>query len=106
MPEPVSSDNGRLLVFDGLVIANWSRDFWQQLHDADISAVHATAAVWEGTAATVNNIEWWQREFAENSDLIVPAVSSSEIRAAHQSHRTAVLLGFQNTDALEGHLDR
>jgi membrane dipeptidase len=94
------------LLFDGLVISRWGRPLWEELRASGIDAVHATAAVWEGTEATIKNLERFAREFVDNADLIVQARTAQDIRDAHAGSRTAVLLGFQNTDALEGHLDR
>jgi membrane dipeptidase len=105
-PDHSSSHPGGLMLFDGLIISKWGRPLWEELRSAGIDAVHLTAAVWEGTEATLQNLEALRREFEHNSDLIAPARSAQDVRDARSSSRTAVLLGFQNTDALEGHIDR
>jgi membrane dipeptidase len=96
----------RPLIFDGLVISRWGRPFFERLRAGGIGGIHATAAVWEGTEGTVRNLERWSRWFAQNADLIRPARSAEDVRTAHGAGVTGVLLGLQNTDALEGNIDR
>jgi membrane dipeptidase len=99
-------DSAAPFIFDGLVIARWGRPFFERLRRAGIGGVHATVSVWEGMAGTIANLERWRRWFEENDDLIQGARDVADIRAAHARGRTAVVLGLQNSDALEGNLER
>jgi membrane dipeptidase len=96
----------RPLLFDGLVIAKWGRPLFERLRAGGIGGIHATAGVWEGTEATIRNLEQWSQWFTRNEDLIRPARSAEDVRMAHAAGLTGVVLGLQNTDALEGSIDR
>ena len=36
------------IVIDGLVISNWSRDVFEQMHKGGLTAVNCTCSVWHG----------------------------------------------------------
>ncbi|MDQ2852163.1 MAG: dipeptidase [Actinomycetota bacterium] len=86
-----------VLTVDGLQINNWDRGVLEELRVGGVHAVNATCAVWEGPAQTLATIGDWLVLARENPDLITLATSTHDIRAAHATSRTAVLLGFQNT---------
>src|SRR5215475_5890085 len=50
---------------------------------------------------TMRNIAQWKRWFADNADLIIPVRSTTDIRRAKAEGKTGIILGFQNTSALE-----
>ncbi len=86
-----------LLTVDGLQINNWDRGVLTELRAGGVHAVNATCAVWEGPAQTLAAIGDWLVLARENPDLVTLASTTDDIRSAHSAHRTAVLLGFQNT---------
>jgi membrane dipeptidase len=49
----------------------------------------------------MRNIAQWKRWFADNSDLITPVRTTADIRRAKAEEKTGIILGFQNTSALE-----
>lgn len=90
--------------FDGLNIANFSRDIFQAWRDGGITGVSCTCGLWEGLRGSLANVVQWKEWFEEHSDLIVQAHSVADIRAAKASNRTAVLLSWQNTAGIEDQL--
>ena len=62
------------IVIDGLNISNWdSPSVFESLHVGGVTAINATAAVWEGFAAATDNIAAWQRRFREHRHILVQA---------------------------------
>ncbi len=51
------------------------------------------------------NLGWWRRAFAENQDLILPVRATADILVAKAAGKTGIVLGFQNTCAVEDDLD-
>ena len=49
----------------------------------------------------MENVAQWKRWFREHDDLIVPVHRSADIRRAKDAGRTGIILGWQNTSALE-----
>lgn len=92
------------LVIDGLQISRWSRDIFQNLRTGGLTAVNATCSVLENFRGTVANIAWWLKAFDDHADLIRPVTSAADIRAAKAEERTGIILGFQNTSAIEDDL--
>lgn len=90
--------------FDGLNIANFSRDIFQAWRDGGITGASCTCGLWEGLRGSLANVVQWKEWFEEHSDLIVQAHSVADIRAAKGSNRTAVLLSWQNTAGIEDQL--
>ena len=62
-----------LVVFDGLIISNWSREVFEDMQRGGVGAANCTCAVWEGFRGTMENIAQWQRWFAEYDDILVLA---------------------------------
>src|SRR5688572_19927242 len=62
--------HAEMTVFDGLVIANFGREVFEDMHRGGLTAANCTCSIWEGFRDTMNNVSRWKRWFAENSDLI------------------------------------
>ncbi|MCF8112258.1 MAG: membrane dipeptidase [Desulfotignum sp.] len=92
-------------VIDCLEISNWSEPVFQQMRKGGLTAVNCTCSILENFRQTVKNIAWWQTAFKTYSDLIMPVHDTADIRAAKQSNKTGIILGFQNTSAIEDDLD-
>ena len=86
---------------DGLQYANWSEKIFRQLREGGLDCVHVTIAYHENFRETVLNLEQWNRWFEHYPDLICPAGTADEVRAAKATGRTAILFGFQNPSPIE-----
>ena len=100
----MSALHDELIVIDGLIIANWSAEVFRDMRRGGLTAANCTCCVWEGFAATMDNIARWNGWFRDHADLIVKARSTADIRRAKEEGRTAIILGFQNTSAFEDRL--
>ncbi len=90
-----------LTVIDGLVISKWSRAVFADMRKGGLTAANCTCSIWEGFADTMRNIAQWKRWFTDNGDLITPVRTTADIRGAKAEGKTGIILGFQNTSALE-----
>ena len=90
-----------LLVFDGLIISNWSEDVFRDMRRGGLTAANCTCCVWEGFTETMRNIARWNGWFRDYSELIVKAETVEEIRRAKAGNHTAIVLGFQNVSVFE-----
>jgi membrane dipeptidase len=95
----------RLIVVDGLIIANWGPDVFRALRAGGVTATNATCAVWENARQTLDNIAQWLRWFGEHADLIMPVYRTADIQAAKAAGKTGIILGFQNASPIEDRLD-
>ena len=93
------------MIIDGLVIAKWGRPVFEAMHKGGLTGVNCTCAVWEGTTEALSNIAQWKRWFAEHSDLITQVHNVSDIYRAKAEGRVGIILGWQNTFAIETDLD-
>jgi membrane dipeptidase len=93
-----------LVVFDGLIVSNWSRPVFEDMRRGGVTSANCTVSIWEGFQSTMDNIARFKRWFREHRDLIVEARSVEDIRRAKRDDRTAIVLGFQNVSAFEGEL--
>ncbi|OEY65451.1 dipeptidase [Marinobacter sp. X15-166B] len=92
------------VVIDGLIIASWGRELFEDMRRGGLTAANCTVSVWEGFQDTVNNIAAFNRYFQEHADLIRPVRTTDDIRKAKEEGRTGVILGFQNAQAFEDQL--
>lgn len=97
MAELSTNVDSKPLIFDGLVVANWGSEVFSALREGRISAINATCAVWEDTEQTIRRIAQWLRWFDEFQSIIMPGRTSADVRIAHDTDKTAVILGFQNS---------
>ena len=93
-----------MVVFDGLIVSNWSRPVFEDMRRGGVTAANCTVSIWEGFQATMDNVARFKRWFREHGDLIAEARSVEDIRRAKREGRTAIVLGFQNVSAFEGEL--
>jgi membrane dipeptidase len=94
-----------MLVVDALQFSKPTRARFEEWRAGKVSAVHVTLAIWEDSTEAMREVGRWLRLFEDNADIICPARTVAEIRAAHESGRTAVILGFQNSTPFESDLD-
>lgn len=93
----ISPTHEDAIVVDGLQINNWSRAVLEELVAGGVSAANATTTVWEGIEESLRAVGEWNQFARRNSDLMVLARSSNEIRKAKAAGKVAILLGAQNT---------
>ena len=96
-----SSLHNDLIVFDGLIVSNWSREIFENMHEGGLTGANCTCCVWEGFTDTMRNISNWKQWIGENADLLQQAYSTDDIRDAKKAGKTAIVLGFQNVSAFE-----
>ena len=90
------------IVVDGLIISKWSRSVFEEMRAGGLSAANCTCSVWEGFRATMENIAQWKRWFREHDDLLDPRALAPRTSGARKTTgRTGIILGWQNTSALE-----
>ena len=90
-----------LIVFDGLIVSNWSREIFENMREGGLTGANCTCCVWENFAGTMQNIADWKDRFDTEADLITQAYTTADIRAAKAAGKTAIALGFQNVSAFE-----
>ncbi len=96
-----SSLHQDMVVFDGLIVSNWSEAIFRDMRRGGLTGANCTVCVWEGFTATMHNLMRWNEWFRAHADLIVKARSVADIRRAKAEGRTAIVLGFQNVSAFE-----
>ncbi len=92
------------IVIDGLIIAKWNRELFEDMRKGGLTAANCTVSVWEGFQATINSIVASQKLIRENSDLVLPVRTTADIRKAKEQGKTGILFGFQNAHAFEDQL--
>src|SRR5688500_9502877 len=93
-----------LVVFDGLIVSNWSRAVLEDMRRGGVTAANCTCSIWEDFQATMDNITRWKEMFRANADLVLEARTVEDIRRAKREGKTGIVLGFQNATAFEDRL--
>jgi len=93
------------ILFDGLVVSRWSPQVFADMKRGGLTAANCTCCVWENTRDTLLNIAAWYKRYTEHPDLLMPVHSVADIRRAKELGRVGIVLGFQNTSAIEDRLD-
>lgn len=92
------------VVIDGLIIANWSREVFEDMRRGGLTAANCTCSVWENFRGTMNNVAQFKRLFEEHSDLITQVHTTADILRAKKEGKTGIILGWQNISGIEDQL--
>lgn len=101
-PEELHRD---AVVIDGLIIANWSREVFEDMRRGGLTAANCTCCVWENFRGAMDNIAAWKAMFREHADLITQVFTTDDIRRAKSEGRTGIILGWQNVSGIEDRID-
>jgi membrane dipeptidase len=90
-----------LTVFDGLIVANFGREVFEDMRRGGLTAANCTCSIWEGFRDTMNNVARWKGWFREHSDLITQVHTTADIARAKREGKTGIALGWQNLTGIE-----
>lgn len=93
-----------MMIIDALELSNWDREFIYLLKQGGVTCVHACCGIWENARETLSKVGEWHRFFKENDDIIMQVLTGEDILEAKQEGKIGVILGTQNTSALEDEL--
>lgn len=92
------------IIIDGLIIAKWNRELFEDMHKGGLSAANCTVSVWDDFQRTVDNIVEMNQLIEDSSDLVMKVHTTDDIRKAKEAGKTGILMGFQNAHAFEDQL--
>lgn len=93
-----------MIIIDALELSNWDRDFLLLLKEGGVTCVHACCGLWENARETLTKVGNWHRFFKDNEDLVLPVHKGEDILTAKRLGKIGIILGTQNTSALEDEL--
>ncbi len=91
---------------EGLAIAKFSRSVFQDMQRGQITAANCTCSVWENFNQTIEKLTMWNNHFRQNEDLISHVKSSEDILTAQADNKVGIILGWQNTSAIENDINK
>jgi len=94
-----------LTVFDGLIVANFGREVFEDMRRGGLTAANCTCSIWEGFRDTMANVARWKRWFREHADLILQVHTTADIARARHEGRTGIALGWQNLTGIEDRIE-
>jgi membrane dipeptidase len=103
--QAVSDLHDKLIVIDGLIISKFGRPVFEDMRKGGLTAANCTCSVWENFTETMRNVAAWKQDFAKNADIITQVYTTADILRAKQDNKTGIILGWQNTSAIEDRLD-
>ncbi|MBV8767117.1 MAG: dipeptidase [Hyphomicrobiales bacterium] len=92
------------MLIDALQCGFYDRAVFEELRRGGFTCVTPTLGFWEGTLESLDALGQWRDLASECADVVLIARSTADILSAHQSNRVALLLGFQNSNCLEGRI--
>ena len=90
---------------DNLQYCNWSEEIFKINREAGLDAVHVTIAYHEDFDELQKNINNWEVNFDQYSDLIIHGKTFRDIEIAKETDKTAVFFGFQNCSPIEDNIN-
>ena len=110
MSQTIEDVSGRALelhrnaiVIDGLQINEWGSGVFAEMRKGGLTAVNCTCCVWEDFQGTIDNVASF-KSWIRASDDLCQVYSVADIRRAAAAGQVGIILGFQNTSAIEANL--
>ncbi len=91
-------------IIDGLIVADFRREVFEDMRRGGITAANCTCCVWENFRQTMDNVARWKKHFRDNADLITQVYTTADIHRAKKEGRTGIILGWQNLTGIEDQL--
>jgi len=101
----VSDLHDKLIVIDGLIISDFNRAVFEDMRKGGLTAANCTCSVWENFTETMKNIAGWKKNFQTHADLISQVYIADDILKAKREGKTGIILGWQNTSAIEDRIE-
>ncbi len=95
----------KTVVIDGANPSKYGEALVQQLLVGGVTAVNATVAVLDNFKDTMLRICTWRRMFSQFETTMMPIRQTEDLDAAKQYGKLGVILGLQNTAAIEEELE-
>jgi microsomal dipeptidase-like Zn-dependent dipeptidase len=92
------------MLIDGLQCGHFNRQSFDELKAAGVSCVTVTCGFWEGAIDSLDTISRWRDLVRDNSDVATIVTRTDDIAAADRDGKVGVLLGFQNSNCLQGRI--
>ena len=89
------------LFIDNLQYSKWSLEVFEQMREANLTAVHVTICYHENFRQTIENIINWNKFIELHPDLLMLARNADDVRNAYKKNKTAIIFGFQNSSPIE-----
>jgi membrane dipeptidase len=93
------------VVFDGLIIAKWGQQVFEDMHRGGLTAANCTCSVWENFRDSMDRIAQFKRWLHEYEDLLTQVYTTEDIRRAKVKGKVGICLGWQNTSGIEDRLE-
>ena len=106
MDQQLSNNIHSHISIEGLAIAKFSRSVFKEMQRGKITAANCTCSVWENFNETIDKLTVWNEHFRKNNDIICHIKSSTDIIKAHKDGKVGIILGWQNTSAIEDDINK
>src|SRR6478735_9365006 len=92
------------MLIDGLQCGLFDRGVFEDLKAGGFSCVTPTLGFWEGAIESFDSVAKWRDLARANADLMTIVRTTDDILAADRDGKVAMLLGYQNTNLLDGRI--
>ena len=79
------------LFIDNLQYSNWSLEVFEQMREANLTAVHVTICYHENFRLTIENIISWNKFIELHPDLLMLARNADDTQLSPEKHALVIL---------------
>lgn len=92
------------MLIDGLQCGFFDRGVFEDLKAGGFTCVTPTLGFWEGAIESFDAVAKWRDMVRANEDIVTIVRTADDILAAERAGKVALLLGYQNTNLLDGRI--
>ncbi len=101
---PAEKKGDPMMLIDGLQCGHFNRASFEELRLGGVTCVTVTCGFWEGAVESLDSLARWRDLIRANADLALIATTVADVRRAGAEGKVAIILGFQNTNCLQGRI--
>ena len=93
------------IIFDGLLVSNWSREVFEAMHEGGLTAANCTHALpYLRAADSFKSLANWKGWLQQHDDILLQVYTTEDIHRAKRENKVGIVLGWQDTTHFDDYL--
>ena len=93
------------IIFDGLLVSNWSREVFEAMHEGGLTAANCTHALpYLRATDTFKALANWKGWLQQHDDILLQVYTTEDIHRAKRENKVGIVLGWQDTTHFDDYL--
>ena len=93
------------IIFDGLLVPNWSREIFEAMHEGGLTAANCTCVLpYLRATESFKGLAQWKVWLNQYADILLQVYTTADIYRAKRENKVGIILGWQDTTGFDDYL--